>query len=222
MKELKCPTCGAGLKYDEGIKRDFMFCEFCGTKVSISDQYITNHIIDEADIKRAETERIVKLKEVEAKNEREKIQLNLKELQKNKYLIMIFGIVMFVVGIIFLITKEESLKIAGWILFGVGICFGLYPISDGVNTYGKLSLPDKYSLLGKNYNDAVSTFKAYGYTNIYLSKLCDLNSIDLFKRNNTVKDVTINNESIYSLKGDEKFDKTTKVVVIYHSVKPNK
>ena len=65
---LKCPSCGGQLSVEED--RDFIFCQYCGTKIIIDrDNEFTYRHIDEADVKRAETERIVKLKELEFEKE---------------------------------------------------------------------------------------------------------------------------------------------------------
>ena len=61
---VKCPDCGASLDIEEG--RTQAFCTYCGAKVLLNNEneYIYRHI-DEAGIKRAETDRIVKLKQME-------------------------------------------------------------------------------------------------------------------------------------------------------------
>lgn len=55
MRACKCPNCGANLKADDD--REFMFCEFCGTKIDLMDQRTvhTEHIVDDARIKNAES-----------------------------------------------------------------------------------------------------------------------------------------------------------------------
>ena len=61
---VKCPQCEADLSIEEG--RPFAFCTYCGTKVMVKDE--NEHIyrnIDEARIKESETERIVRLRELE-------------------------------------------------------------------------------------------------------------------------------------------------------------
>ena len=61
---VKCPQCEVDLSIEEG--RPFAFCTYCGTKVMIKDE--NEHIyrnIDEARIKESETERIVRLRELE-------------------------------------------------------------------------------------------------------------------------------------------------------------
>lgn len=55
MRACKCPNCGANLKFDDG--REYIFCQFCGTKIDLMDQRTvhTEHIIDDAKIKNAES-----------------------------------------------------------------------------------------------------------------------------------------------------------------------
>lgn len=69
VNSIKCPDCGADLEYEEG--REKIFCTYCGVPIVITNENekIIRHI-DEAAIKREETERIIKLKEHEAKEKR--------------------------------------------------------------------------------------------------------------------------------------------------------
>ena len=61
---VKCPECGATLDVEEGRKQ--LFCSYCGTKVMIDNdnEYIYRHI-DEAGIKQAEADKLIRLKELE-------------------------------------------------------------------------------------------------------------------------------------------------------------
>lgn len=57
---IKCPGCGADLSVEDN--REFSSCSYCGTKVKINnDNEYIYRTIDEAGIKQAETDRIVKL-----------------------------------------------------------------------------------------------------------------------------------------------------------------
>lgn len=61
---VKCPACGAELSVEDN--REFSFCSYCGTKVMLSNN--NEHIyrnIDDARIKEAETDRVIRLKELE-------------------------------------------------------------------------------------------------------------------------------------------------------------
>lgn len=64
INSMRCPECGADLEYEEG--REKMFCSYCGAQIVITNENekIYRHI-DEAAIKREETDRIIKLKKQE-------------------------------------------------------------------------------------------------------------------------------------------------------------
>ena len=61
---VKCPDCGATLNIEEGRKQ--AFCTYCGAKILINNEneHIYRHI-DEAQVKQAETEQIIRLKQLE-------------------------------------------------------------------------------------------------------------------------------------------------------------
>lgn len=61
---VKCPDCGASLDIEKGRKK--VFCTYCGAKVLINNdnEYVYRHI-DEAGIKQAETDRMVRMKQME-------------------------------------------------------------------------------------------------------------------------------------------------------------
>ena len=50
-----CPSCGANLSIND-TNREFAFCEFCGAKIMLDDYRFTQHIIDEAQLRRVEAE----------------------------------------------------------------------------------------------------------------------------------------------------------------------
>lgn len=61
---IRCPECGANLSIEEG--RQQFFCTYCGAKVMMTnDSEKIIRQIDEARIKEAETERMVKMKKLE-------------------------------------------------------------------------------------------------------------------------------------------------------------
>lgn len=64
FNSVKCPECGASLPIEEG--RTQVFCSYCGAKVIVTNdnEYIYRHI-DEAGVRQAETDRIIRLRELE-------------------------------------------------------------------------------------------------------------------------------------------------------------
>lgn len=79
MRPCSCPNCSAQISLDE--RRDFGFCPYCGTKIMLDDYRSTHRIVDEAKVHEAETERLVRLrqlemkeKEIERKNQTKKMK----------------------------------------------------------------------------------------------------------------------------------------------------
>lgn len=64
LNSIKCPECGAMLPIEEG--RTQVFCTYCSAKVIITNEneHIYRHI-DEAGIKQAETNRMVRMRELD-------------------------------------------------------------------------------------------------------------------------------------------------------------
>ena len=61
---LKCPECKADISLDD--EKEFGFCQYCGTKILFQNEnkFIYKNI-DEAKIKQAETDRLIKIKQIE-------------------------------------------------------------------------------------------------------------------------------------------------------------
>ena len=114
LLSLKCPSCGGSLSVEEG--REFTFCQFCGTKILLTDENkFTYRHIDDADIKRAETERIVQLKELELEKDK-----------RSNRKILIFGwavlsVLLFLSGIALMAIGNEGTQTAGAMALLVGM-----------------------------------------------------------------------------------------------------
>ena len=72
LLELKCPRCGADLNVEDD--REILFCQYCGAKIIMTDENTftinkTIHTIDDADIARAETDRMVQKHKIEMEEE---------------------------------------------------------------------------------------------------------------------------------------------------------
>ncbi|MEE0958274.1 MAG: hypothetical protein UH734_09400 [Ruminococcus sp.] len=120
---VKCPKCGAELSVENG--REFAYCSYCGTKVIISND--NEHIfrtIDEASVKQAETDRIVKLKklEIEAKSKRGRIAL-----------IIGWVVIFFIVAIVSFVTEGSFMGMFSWIWILVGLFLGFYLLDNNGN-----------------------------------------------------------------------------------------
>ena len=77
MVPMYCPNCGA--QFDADKDREFMFCQYCGTKIMIhnTNTYTLNYnetkrTIDDAEIKRTELE--YELQKMKEEHKREKLE----------------------------------------------------------------------------------------------------------------------------------------------------
>ncbi len=92
-RTVKCPSCGAELTVKDD-NRDFMFCEFCGTKVRLDDYQETHRYVNEAEVQRVKAEKELELKRMETEEQKRKDDIK----EENKGLII--GAVGFVIFMI--------------------------------------------------------------------------------------------------------------------------
>ena len=70
-RTVKCPSCSAELTVKDD-NRDFMFCEFCGTKVRLDDYQETHRYVNEAEVQRVKAEKELELKKMEFEERKRK------------------------------------------------------------------------------------------------------------------------------------------------------
>ena len=119
---VQCPSCGASLTAENG--KTISFCSYCGSGLIINNE--NEHIIrniDEARIKEAETDRLIRLKELEIE-EAEKAR-------KRKIASITYGVALafVVIGILMCLLGADSgigLIVLGFYvaMFGLIIQFG--------------------------------------------------------------------------------------------------
>lgn len=73
-RTVKCPGCGADLTVKDD-NRDFMFCEFCGTKIRLDDYQETHRFVDEARIQESKDAKELRIKEMEFEERKRKEDL---------------------------------------------------------------------------------------------------------------------------------------------------
>ena len=116
---VKCPECGALLDFEEDRKQ--AFCSYCGTKILLhnENEHIYRHI-DEAGVKQAETDRMVKMRQLEIEE---------KENERRRSLIQIWivsTIVLTIVGVIGMVIDNEGLGICLLIAMCVALWGALF------------------------------------------------------------------------------------------------
>ena len=116
---IKCPECGAKLTIEGG--RNQAFCTYCGAKILVQNEneHIVRHI-DEAKVKKAETDRYIRLKHLEMEEKQQAYERKRIKFRTILSLVLaVIGILIFYFG-----SKGESLApmtIAMMILFAAMI-----------------------------------------------------------------------------------------------------
>lgn len=210
---IKCPECGADLSVENG--REFSFCAYCGTKVMMNNE--NEHIyrnIDEARIKEAETERMIRLKELELE-ERENAR-------GRKGLLIAYAIALAFVLIGALICIFNGTAGAFGIMIGVYIAMFTFIKSDEKkkkkrkyvgSTEVQISEPMTH-YANKNVNNIVHLYKGAGFANVTAVPLNDLTIFNQ-KKNGQVETVTINGADDFE--DEDIFPKSSNVLITYHS-----
>lgn len=102
LVSVKCPDCGASLSIEEGRAR--AFCTYCGAAVIVSNsnERITR-TINEAEIKRAEAEKEIRLKKLEQEAEESK-EAN-KSSKRGFYMLFAFALIIWLMILIMWFTR---------------------------------------------------------------------------------------------------------------------
>jgi DNA-directed RNA polymerase subunit RPC12/RpoP len=209
---VKCPDCGAELSIDNS--REFAFCSYCGAKVMVHND--NEHIyrnIDEARIKEAETERILRLRELE-----------LEEKENNrgrKGILVAYGVALafVIIGALICIATPAG---AFGIMIGIYIALFAFMKSDDkkkkkskyVSPSDAVITPQMLDCVGKNYNSVAMIFRSAGFTNVNPLPLGDLGMFNQ-RKNGQVETITINGSEEFD-EGDV-FPKSANILITYHS-----
>ena len=217
MIPVKCPQCGADLTVEEG--RQSLYCQYCGARVIVQNENEhIYHTIDDAAVKQAETDRIVKLKQMELAEKKESAREKYKSFKiKLSIIIGIIAIVSMGIG-----YNVDDAAGAGFVMAGLLAALILVYMwvldpnkEDNDNSDGMVKVPNSISdYEKKSYVAIESAFRSAGFTNVKCVPLNDLTT-GLLKKPDWVESITINGRSITS--GGRKFLPDASVVISYHS-----
>ena len=220
MRKLECPGCGANLELKED-NRDFAFCEYCGAKITFDDFRSTHHYVDEARLVEAETEQMVKKKQIEWAEKQEQ------ENKEKRSLKIKLTIIFVAVCLVSFLIAIPTNSLFFYSLAGISMLVGMFvlesdyfdlnkDISNPISDVGKIRVPDEISgYWNKNYIVIKSMFKKASFTNINCVPLNDLTT-GLLVKPGTVSSITIDGTSVTS--GGAAFLPGAEVIITYHSM----
>ena len=220
ITSVTCPACGAALPIQEG--RTQVYCSYCGTKVLVNDKNETVYRhFDDADIKRAETSRIIQLK---------KLELEEKNRISKKASVIAWGVVsaiLFIISILMMRDPDNALfGIIGILVFiyaflpsligGAILLFVVRPRREANNALllqGGIRFPKGFEpFINTDYETLLYALQNVGFDNIHCVCLHDCSSISY--DSGKIAYVTVGGERIR--KGGRIFLPNTPILITYH------
>ncbi len=223
VKSIRCPECGANLEVESN--RDSLFCSYCGTKIIVTNEneYIYRHI-DEAGIRKAETDRIVRMRELdiaEGDNLTHKILT---------IVWLVVSLILITIGVIICLSEgnDDMPGWAGGFLFlfyvcapviggGAYIVFNVLPGKQAeriVIKNGGVRFPKHLEPFSdKNYEYVATSLKEAGFYNVSCINLHDL-TLGLLQKPGKIDNISIDGERIIS--GGKYYMPDVNITITYH------
>lgn len=214
FNSVKCPECGADLQIEQ--TREFAFCSYCGAKVMISnDNEKVLRTIDEARIRQAETDRIIRLRELEME---EKNRIS----KKNQIIVWIsITLALLLMGIIGYSVDNFGMEMCMLLAINTGLWGGIIIFTADkkktktvMGTDGIRITAPMMDCVDRPYNNAVILYKNVGFKNINAIPLHDLGRINQ-KLEGKVESITINGSDEFE--EEEVYPKNANILITYHS-----
>ena len=195
MRACQCPNCNAQISFDES--REFGFCQYCGTKIILDDYRSSHHIVDEARIQETETDRIIRLRELELEekeNDRSR---------KGRMIAFMIALAFVLVGA--LVEVFDHYNTLGIFIMLGGVYIAMFTFMSADSQKKKLtearnarngmikltSAATEYT--GKNYRSLEATYARLGFQNIVSVNMRDLR-FGLLNKPGTIDSITIDGE----------------------------
>lgn len=220
LVSVKCPDCGATLNIESDRKQ--AFCTYCDAKVVIDngrDYEFTYHKVDDAEVKRAETEHAVLMKKLEMEEKRrEDAKVIRKKKATTSIILAVVGAIFFIIGATVKSNTGPMLMIFGMLpLVAIGyVWLSNNNAKEEIDLGDKAKVPSGISDYEKqSFITINSMLIGAGFTNVKCVPLNDLN-LGVLKKPNTVESITINGSKVTH--GGGKFPKDAIVIVSYHSM----
>ena len=231
---VKCPECGANLPIEEGRER--IFCSYCGSPVIMTNENekIIRHV-DEAKIKRAETDRMIKLEQLDL--ERRRLDQEIKDAERaskiqtvlTKFWIVVV-IIIFCICLGLLLIRDEDGSL-GWVYAFVFFFFVGAPVAivGGVLVFkvlpekaaqkrliiqGGVRFPKKLEPFSEqNFHHMRSVLISAGFQNVECVNKHDI-ILGIFTKTDQVETVSVDGKEITS--GGNVYYPDVPITITYH------
>ena len=222
LNSVKCPECGATLPIEEG--RTQVFCSYCGAKVIVTNEneHIYRHI-DEAGIKQAETNRMVRMRELDLEEQRAAQGNSLKKVLTIIWLAL--SLIVLVICIVKIAVQDDfttgflMLFYLGGPVIGGGayLIFKLIPEKETdkvLMSSGGIRFPkDVFPYSDKNYEAVQTSLRNAGFNNVTCINMHDL-TLGLLQKPGKVESITVNGEKLSS--GGRVYMPGVPITITYH------
>ncbi len=221
---VKCPDCGQTLSIEEN--RTQAFCTYCGAKVLISNEneYVFRQI-DEAGIQKAETERIIRLKELELTEKNSSLRKVL------TIIWLIVTLILLAIAVVLMISPGTE-DIPGWAGGFMFLFYACAPIIGGgaylvfkwlpekedekiIEKQGGIRFPNGLTPFSdKKYFAVEDSLRAAGFKNVTCINLHDLNMLTALVNSDKIDEITVNGHTI--MNGGKIYMPDVPIVITYH------
>ncbi len=221
---VKCPDCGQTLSIEEN--RTQAFCSYCGAKILISNEneYVFRQV-DEAGIKKAETDRIIRLREMEIAEKNSSLRKAL------TIIWIVLSLILIVIAVVLMLSPGND-SMPGWAGGFLFLFYACAPIIGGggylvfkwlpekenekiIEKQGGIRFPNGLTpFTDKKFYAIEDSLRSTGFTNISCVNLHDLNILTALINADKVDKVSINGTPITS--GGKIYMPDVPIVITYH------
>lgn len=221
---VKCPDCGQTLSIEEN--RTQAFCSYCGAKVLISNEneYVFRQI-DEAGIQKAETERLVRLRELEIAEKNSSLRKVL------TIIWLVITLILLTIAIVLMLSPGND-SMPGWAGGFLFLFYACAPIIGGgaylvfkwlpekenekvISSQGGIRFPkDLGPFTDKKYMAIAEALHAAGFQNVRCVNLHDLNMLTALVNSDKIEKVTVGGKTVTS--GGKMYMPDVQIVITYH------
>ena len=208
LMSVKCPDCGQTLSIE--ADRTQAFCSYCGAKILITNEneFVVRQV-DEAGIKKAETDRIVRMRELEMAEKNSSLRKVL------TIIWLIVTLILLTIAVVLMLSPGND-TMPGWAGGFLFLFYACAPIIGGgaylvfkwlpekenekiIAKQGGIRFPNGLTpFTEKKYAAVKDALRSAGFTNISCVNLHDLNVLTALVNSDKIDRITVNGHPITS------------------------